>query len=57
MAIADLEGTRALLFGVEVYERFGTSEGRTADPSTALRSGRDDKEEDGASSRQWILAE
>jgi hypothetical protein len=32
-----------LLFGVEVCKgRFGKSEGRTADPSTTLRSGRDD---------------
>ena len=28
---------------------------RTADPSTALRSGRDDKSEGGAFSREWLV--
>jgi hypothetical protein len=32
-----------LPFGVKVLDgEFGTADGRTADPSTALRSGRDD---------------
>jgi hypothetical protein len=39
-----------LLFGVEVLIReIREAEGRTADPSTALRFGRDDKGEGGAS--------
>ncbi len=39
-----------LLFGVEVLEgEFGRDEGRTADPSAPLRSGRDDKGDGGAS--------
>ena len=36
------------------YGRFGKAEGRTADPSTALRSGRDDKGEGGAFSKDWL---
>ena len=39
-----------LLFGVLVLDgEFGSADGRTADPSTALRSGRDDKGEGYAS--------
>jgi hypothetical protein len=47
-----------ILFKVGVFKgEFGRTEGRTADPSTALRSGRDDKGEGGASSGDWFVDE
>jgi hypothetical protein len=39
------------------YGEFGNAEGRTADPSTALRSSRDDKGESGALKEGWLVAE
>ena len=38
-------------------QRFGKAERRTADPSTSLRSGGDDKGESGASREDWLVAE
>jgi hypothetical protein len=47
-----------ILFGGRVcYGELGRAEGRTADPSTALRSGRDDKGERGAFSGDWFVDE
>ena len=47
-----------MLIGLRVrfwYGKFGKAEGRTADPSTALRFGRDDKGEDCASHLDLML--
>ena len=49
-----------MLIGLRVrfwYGKFGKAEGRTADPSTALRCGRDDKGERGAFSKDWLADE
>src|ERR1700733_3763713 len=47
-----------LLFEVEVSEgKLGSADGRTADPSTAHRSGRDDKEGGGDFSKEWLVGE
>ena len=57
--IRESDGGRLIVtmigLGVGVwYGRFGKAEGRTADPSTTLRSGRDDKGGGGAFSvRVW----
>jgi hypothetical protein len=48
-------GMTILFEGWGWHGKFGRSEGRIADPSTALRFGRDDKGESGASIGSWIV--
>ena len=52
------KGEGPMLIGLRVrfwYGKFGKAEGRTADPSTALRFGRDDKGEGGAFSEERLV--
>ena len=58
--IRESDGGRLIVtmigLGVGVWcLKFGKAEGRTADPSTSLRFGRDDKGEGGASIGSWLV--